>query len=546
MKVECLDYREVPGQNPLYLNYLYDFDRVADWYPAHLTGPESLCERAARMVSAGRDYPRAALVESLQQFNRQIRAGTRAMENILRLAENDTLAVVTGQQVGLLGGPALGVYKALTAVGLCRLLEKEGVKAVPVFWLASDDSDFQEVATTVLLDEKGQLLELGYDRGIESSVMAGTVSLAGIEVLLERMERVGVRGMFKASLLEELRKCYSPETSFRHGFGAWMASLFREQGLVLHDALSPGLKPYLRGAFAKAVEHHEDLLSALETRSQEVREASLPPQVQVDRTESFLFLLDSDRRYKLDYGNEHYVARDEDGSSWNSKELLELISGRPERLGPSALLRPILQDHLFPTLAYVGGPAEIAYFAQVNAIAPFWNIETAVVPRAGVTIVDAKAQRLLDKYGLKVRDIIGGSREGTRDRLVRDSAAGAVIARFDHLKSQVQSSVSSIEQEIRGIDPTISDLFRNSEVKVQYQLGKVRERFIRNYARQSSDLDCHVSFLHNSLYPRSFLQERLLNFNHFLTLYGPPLIEQLLGSLEPFCSEHQILYVSTS
>jgi bacillithiol synthase len=546
MKVECLDYREVPGQTPLYLNYLYDFEKVRDWYPASVSDPEMLKHRAMRLISSGRDYPRAALFESLEQFNRQIGAGVPAMDHLRRLREKGTVAVVTGQQVGLLGGPALGVYKAMTAVGLCRLLQQEGVQAVPVFWLASDDSDFEEVSTTVLLDEQGQLLELRYQGQVEPHVMAGTVPLNGIEGLLETVERAGVRGAFKGRSLDDLGRSYASGASFRHGFGAWMASLFKEQGLVLFDALSPGLKQYLRPAYSKAVEYHDELLSAVKRRSEELREAGVVPQVHVDDDETFLFLLDSDRRFKLEYQNHRYVARDQERNSWDSRALLQLVSAQPELFGPSALLRPILQDHLFPTVAYVGGPAEISYFAQVNALAAFWNVETAVIPRAGVTIVDAKAQRLLMKYELNVREIIGGAPERTRDRMARDTAAGSLIDGFDALKSTVESSISSLRTEINSIDPTVSDLFRNSEAKMLHQLGKVRRRFITNYARRASDLERHVDFLHNSLYPRGGLQERLLNFNHFLALYGPGFVEQVLECLEPFCRQHQILYVSTS
>jgi bacillithiol biosynthesis cysteine-adding enzyme BshC len=544
MKSDGLDYREIPGQNQLFVRYLYDFDRVRAWYPAGALDLDRLKERSTQVLSA-RSYPREALADALEKFNREVGSGAPTLAQIQKLREPATVAVVTGQQVGLFGGPALAVYKAITAVRLAGLLVEQGISAVPVFWLASDDSDFQEASSTFFLDEDGGLLKMSHAAPADPQRMVGDVPLDGLEPMLEKVAERSV-GLSRDETLAGLRATYSPGRTFRHAFGAWMALVFRDHGLILHDALSTGLKRFLTGAYQTAISRREAILAALGERKADLERAGLSAQVHVDGDESLLFRLSSGRRYKIEARGARYRVRDGGAAEVTGKRLEEWIAEEPEGFGPNVLLRPILQDHLFPTVAYVGGPAEVAYFAQVNAIAPLWSAAPLVAPRAGITLVDAKAQRLLSKYKLGVKDVIGSTPEDLIRRLARDSEAGAMIGRFDKLESTIGTEVEAMATEIARMDPTVADRLGRSRRKMLYQLNRSRERFIRSHASRASDLERHVRFLHSSLYPHQGLQERVLNFNHFLALEGPGLVGRILEAVKPFCKEHQILYVSTS
>jgi bacillithiol biosynthesis cysteine-adding enzyme BshC len=323
-----------------------------------------------------------------------------------------------------------------------------------------------------------------------------------------------------------------------------MASLFREYGLVLYDAFSAGVKRQLAEAYEMAVRKRDQIVRALRQRSDELQSAGLAPQVQVSSEESLLFLFDGNRRFKLSSVDGRFQAREQGAGGFSAEEMIALCRRNPEALGPNVLLRPILQDLLFPTVAYVAGPAETAYFAQIGAIAPFWQVTPAVLPRVGLTLIDAKAQRLFAKYRIGIRDLLGSTPEQTVRRLAKDGTAGDLIRRFEGLQADVEKQAGQIGAELAPMDPGIAQLLRNSEAKMLYQIRKVRDRFIRNYALHSSDLARHVSFLHNSLYPGQALQERVINFNHFLILQGPSLIDEILHTIQPFCKEHQILYVS--
>ncbi len=547
MKAEYLDYREIPGQNPIFLRYLHEFESVAAWYPAGPPEPGLLRRRADEILRSGRAYPREALAVSLERFNRAVGAGERTLENIRKLRDTSTVAIVTGQQIGLFGGPALAVHKALTVVSLARQLSEDGVQAIPVFWLASDDSDYDEIAAARLLSEDGELLTVLHSKPAENgNRMVGSIPITGVSKLFDRLDAKVVRGDFRRVVLAGLRESYAEGRSLSQAFGAWMASLFKAQGLVLFDAFSAGVKQQLAGAYEIAVRNRDQLVEALKQRSNELQQAGLTPQVQITNEETLLFLFDGKRRLKLSSVDGGYQANEEGARQIRPEELVALSRRNPESLGPNVLFRPILQDLLFPTVAYVAGPAETAYFAQISAIAPFWQVTPAVLPRVGITLVDAKAQRLFAKYRIGIRDLLGSTPEQTLRRLAKDTAAGDLIRKFEGLEADVEKQAGQIGEELAPMDAGIAQLLKNSEAKMLYQVRKVRDRFIRNYALHSSNLARHIGFLHNSLYPEQALQERVINFNHFLILQGPTAIDQILQSIQPFCKEHQILYVSAS
>lgn len=547
MKAEHLDYRDIPGQNEIFLRYLYDFESVAGWYPAGPPVPDTLRKRADQILRSERRYPREELAASLESFNRAVGAGAPTLENIRKLRSEPTVVIVTGQQIGFLGGPALAVYKAITVVALARELAEDGVQVIPVFWLASDDSDYDEVAGTRFLGEEGQLLTLAHPRPSDNgSRMVGSIPVTGVSQLLDRLGSNLVSGDFRRLVMTSLRESYREGRTFSQAFGAWMAQLFREQGLVLYDALSAGVKQHLAEAYRVAVKNRDDIVRVLRQRSDDLEKAGLTPQVQVNDEETLLFLFKEDRRFKLSSVNGQYQAKEQDAHKLGPEELMALCLRDPEALGPNVLFRPILQDLLFPTVAYVAGPAETAYFAQISAVAPFWKVDPLVLPRVGVTMVDAKAQRLLAKYRIGVRDVWGSSPEEILRRLAKDTVAGDVIRKFEELQAGVERQTGQIGEQVQAVDPGIAQLLKNSRAKMIYQVRKVSDRFVRNYSLQSSHLARHVSFLFNSLYPDRTLQERAINFNHFLILEGPTLVEQILESIQLFCKEHQVLYVPSS
>jgi bacillithiol biosynthesis cysteine-adding enzyme BshC len=545
MKVECIDYQQLPDLNPLLPEYLYQYDRVESLYdcPVHLS-LEGLKKRADSVLKNQPTFPRDQLVELTLEFNQRVGASQEVFQNLEKLRSSKTLAVVTGQQPGLFGGPAFTVYKALTAVRLAQILNEEGYSAVPVFWLASDDSDFQEVQSTSFFDPAGGLFSVSYpDPQTNSSRMVGTIPLNAVEECFSHLQEKGPKGEFQKEVLQILQDTYPPTNNFREALGAWLSHLFRPYGLVLFDALIPQYKQELGSLFSVAIEKRQEIVQALEGRAEVLKEKGFEPQVRVQDSESLIFWTEGEDRYKLEHGATQYQKRAGTPLQFSEQQLLEELGKQAERFAPNVLLRPIVQDHLFPTVAYVGGPAEVAYYAQICSISPFWNKEMAVFPRVGITLVDRKTQRLLTKYGLEVTDIWQSSPQEISRRIVKGKDPEKILEKLERLQEELRTGLKSLENDIVKIDPTVAEMLGGAEKKILYQIEKIQKRFVTNSQNQQENFGQHLDYLYSHLYPKGRLQERVLSFNQFLSEEGPHLVERLMDVINPFCPSHQVIYL---
>ncbi|MFB3068677.1 MAG: bacillithiol biosynthesis cysteine-adding enzyme BshC [Acidobacteriota bacterium] len=545
MQTECLDYRQLPGLNPLFPEYLYQYDRLESLYssPVHLS-LDALKERAESVLKNPPPYPRDQLVELTTAFNQRVGAGEKVFQNLEKLRSPRTLAVVTGQQPGFFGGPALTVYKALTAVRLAQMLDEEGYPAVPVFWLASDDTDFHEVCLTSFFADNGDLFSVRYQGPQQNgSRMVGTIPLNTVEECFSRLQKEGPKGEFHEEVLQLLQETYPPSKSFREAAGSWLSHLFRPYGLILFDALLPEYKQGVGSLFARAIEKRREILQALKGRAEALQERGFDPQVRVQDSESFIFWTEGENRYKLEYGGERYRRKAQDSPKLSEQELLRELDQQAEKFAPNVLLRPIVQDHLFPTVAYVGGPSEVAYFAQVSAISRFWNKEMAVFPRVGITLVDRKAQRLLRKYGLKVLDVLQLTPQELSRRIVEGKDPEHILERLEHVQKELQSELRALKDDIGKIDPTVAEMVGGAEKKILYQIEKIQKRFVANHRNQEATFGQHLDYLCSHLYPHGKLQERVMSFNQFLSEEGPDLVDRLLNVIDPFCPSHQVIYL---
>jgi len=540
MNPKCLDYRTLPGQNRLLLSYLFEPEKVGPFYPTpvnHFSDLTRLAETVHKRPRIDSDH----LYSELADFHYRIGAGRKTIENLQALKSESAVAVVTGQQVGLLGGPALTVYKALTAVRLAADLTDSGVKSVPVFWIASQDSDFDEIRSTYTFSKSGELSRLKYpDHRETTNQMVGTIGLKnGEQVLAEFRE---VLGTFdgKNEALEPLVESYGKE-DFRTAFARWLIQLFNHYGLVILDPLidvgDPG------EVYRIAIQEREEILERLHQRSNLLVTAGYPVQVNVPVNETLLFLVEGNNRFKLTFDDGVYCAKGLPDAIFTPGQLIRKIDLKSVQLSPSALLRPILQDYLLPTLVTVGGPAEIAYFGQLNAVNDLWKTETPVVSRCGFTLVDRKAQRFLKKWGLSVEQVLTSSHESIVELVLREGDLGQILDEFESTEQNLQAALMSLERSIQNIDPTVASMLNNSSRKIFYQLKKVSKRLIANREIRDSNTSRQISYLTNQLLPQKQLQERIVNFASFYEHGGIGLLDKLLAEANPFERSHNLFYL---
>lgn len=538
MDPHCIPLSEVPHTSSLLTDFLRDFPRVAPFYSHDPSDPESFA-RSARQISL-EESRRSFVTDVLAEQNDSFGVDPTTQENIARLRKGNAFAVVTGQQAGLFGGPAYSVYKALTAIRLAQDLSGRGIPSVPVFWLASEDHDFAEVNHTSLVDGGGGLLEVRDGAAPPANAPVGTI------LFDSRIEeaRQAVRNLWPRESAEDAQAFltgYQPGRSYVTGFARLFRQLFSGMGLVLLDPLHPALHALGRPLFRRALEEAGGIRDLLRERSRALDKAGYHIQVKMRENATLVFLLTEGRRLPLRRRKEGFVVSGQEEMTLDT--LLEQLEAEPGRFSPNVLLRPLVQDSLLPTVAYVAGPNEIAYFAQASVLyEKFLGRMPVIVPRASLTLVDQKSQRLLTRYGLSLRDVWRGE-NSVRLRVAERRLPARLLKKLERAEGKVGKILDETAEVVKALDPTLAGAVDTSRRKISYQFGKIRRKAARAQAEREEIVERHVRALLNNLYPHRGLQERTTNFLSFIARHGPDLVPRLLAEVSFPCRDHQVIFL---
>lgn len=512
MDCRALPPSALPHTSNLIHDYTENFSRLQNFFQ-HKPDLHS-AETYARQLDFPADRLRK-VAAILRADNLSFGSGPET-ENNLRRLENGAVAVVSGQQVGLFGGPAYAFYKALTAIESARELSLSGVEAVPIFWMATEDHDIDEIRHTTWFHE-GKLHKLVLPPPAEEARAAGRVPLGvEIEAVLQEIED-GLTGPSGFELLEILRSCYTPQDTYGSSFAKLFSKLFSPHGLILLDPLNPSLHAIAAPVLCKALEQRDELNDALLQRDRELEKAGYAAQVKVTSKSTLLFAFDDGKREVISSANGKFSFG---GKSVAREELIERVSAEPESFSPNALLRPLMQDFLLPTVVYYGGPAEIAYFAQSQVLyQKLLGRMPVLLPRADYTLVDPKAVRILGKYGLKVEDAWLGP-QALQKKMYSTNLPKKLTRSFEGSLGQIEKSIASLHKSIRDVDPTIQGTIARAEKRIKYQVEKLRTKTGAALDRHEKIIAQHAEFLENLLYPHKGLQSRDLSFLPFLLRLG--------------------------
>ena len=523
METTCLRHTELPHTSRLFQDLIYHFDLVKDWY-SYAPGSLESYQKAAREVQLAPEM-RAAIVDALREQNGDT-------PELQRLAQPETVAIVTGQQVGLFGGPAYTIYKALSAVKLAQELSAHGTPAVAVFWLATEDHDFAEVDHFWTYNHAHEPVKLSVERADEGQQPVGQVPLRDYPTDELRRQFAGMP--YAEDVLEQVEEAYRPGVPLGQAFHALLASLLKPYGLLFMDPLRPAIRKLAAPLLRKAVEQAPELQKLLLERNQQLVDRGYHAQVHVEADTSLVFLLEAQRRTALKYRDGQFAARDR---QYAPDELME----RAEALSPNALLRPVVQDSMLPTAAYIGGPAELAYMAQSQVLyQKLLGRMPVMAPRSGYTLIAPRVAKLLARYGVTIHDFFGGE-EALRERMAAKLVPGALSEQFDESRKVVEESLAKLRQELMGFDPTLAAALDRSAAKVQFQLEKAQRKIARETMRRTDRADGDASYLAHMLYPHKALQERVYGILPFLAEHGLGLIEQIAENVHLECPDHILL-----
>ncbi len=527
-------------QPALYRDYLAARDGALSLFGCHFAHSEVWRERADRVASSFRG-DRGRLVAMLLDYNRRLGCTALVEDRIAKLADREAVAVIAGQQAGLCTGPLYTVYKALTAVKLAGKLEAELARpVVPVFWIAGEDHDFAEANHFWLVDKENRLQKISLELPHQGEPV-GMLSLAAkaVNTVLAKLDQWTMATEFKNNILAMLRETAAPSASPAEWFARIMAGLFGETGLVLFDPLLPESRLMLSPFFEMVVERNKETAAALLAREGDITAAGYHLQVEREEEASLLMFM-GERRTALLRQDGCFGTRD--GSTVLEREqILKAIREQPWLFSPNVLLRPPAQDFLFPTLAYIPGPGELSYFAQLLPLYGVFGLTPPLLwPRAGLTIVEPRLGRHLERYGIPGRDIFRGL-EGHLERAVREKTAVDIDGLFTSLKGKIKEEYAFLAAELTRLDSGLAGLADKNLLRVLAETDYLEQRARQAARRKNDAVVSHFSALEQSLLPHGRLQERSLNLFPFLIKYGPDFWQKLLSEF-PEAPGHYLFY----
>lgn len=528
---DCISFSAIPHTTHIFSDFLSYSPAIRKFFP---TQPDAE-HIAAFAKSVPRDAVReAAVADALERQNRSWGASDATLRNIQRLRKG-AFAVVTGQQVGLFGGPLLALLKAASALALAKQVEALGVECVPVFWLASEDHDLAEVNQALLLTQDFQPAPFtAKTTGIEGAPVAAIRFAEGTNQLV--MQAAELLGDSLAA--DFLRESYAEGETFSNAYAKLYTRILGQHGLILLDPADRELHRIAAPLFVDAMGRAAELDDALLARNRELQAGNYHEQVKVTGESTPLFALVNGERVPIHRANgEFSIARERVPVD----ELQKRIEAAPENFNANVLLRPVLQDYWLPTLAYIGGPAEVAYFAQVAVVyEKLLGRITPIQARMSATLIEPRIERLLTKYDVDLPELFHGEYQ-LRDCLAARSLPAELKQNFQKAREAVEGAMRGVNSSLKTLDPTLVEAATRAANKMQYQINRLEKRAAHAEVRRNEILIRHAAQIENSLYPDKSLQEREIGGLYFYAKYGPGLIDRLIDLAQARCPEHKVL-----
>jgi len=524
--VKCKSYpfEKLPFSD-LFCKYAQQSDKLHPFYQSHPFDQNQVKKRADQHTFNG---DREASVKALKQFNKQFEASEQTLRNISRLKDPRALTVVTGQQLTLYGGPLFTIYKTITAIIYSRRWEEMLKRPViPVFWLADEDHDFPEA---------GMLGLLNNDKWHQLSIKNGQNGKpVGREILGEEFREFETQLLsllpesdFTPDLINNLKKYYREGVTFREAFGNWFLHLFARHGLILAGSDDPQIKKLTFEPMLIAAQKREDLLKRLEEQSAKLQKSGFNRQAMVQ--ESNIFYIDPKYgRQKLEIIKQGWSAGN--GSVWDKEALAEEIRDNPQNFSPNVFLRPIMQDRLLPTLAYVSGPGELGYYGQMKSVYNLMEQEMPMLlPRFSVTLKEPAIDRIMKELPIEMHEYHGRI-EDLESLFIERTAKHDVEGIFDSWQDSVNQITDEKKKNIEKIDPTLVASADKAGQVFNNELDKLKTKAYRSIKKTEGIQLIRIRRVKENLFPGGGLQERKLALIYYMNKYGPDIWDRLLDTL---------------
>jgi bacillithiol biosynthesis cysteine-adding enzyme BshC len=536
----AIDIRKFGWIRPLAGEYAFNFERVAELYAGNPADPAAWREAIARAQGHPRQHAGIAAVLSAQQARRGAPPEARAAA--AKLADPRTVALITGQQAGTFGGPLFTLLKAVTAIQLARQHAREQqAEIVALFWVDSEDHDWKEVASCTVLDASFQPTTVT----VEPPEGAGVRPVAAltlddrIEQTLAELERALPHTEFTQSTMASLRECYRPGMGMADAFARWLEGQLGRYGLIVFESSDPAAKGFVADIFARELRSPGRTAALAAEAGNKLADSGHLPQVQPNPDAISLFHLDGGRR-PIRRQNDHYVI---DEVRSDPRALLQEATSSPASFSPNVLLRPIVQDTLFPAVCYVAGPSELAYLGQLGGVYAEFGVPMPLMyPRATATLLDSAAARFLAKYDVPLADLQPRD-ESVLNRLLESQLPESIEHAMRDAHDAIHASLSRLIDALPALDPTLAGAAKTTLGKMEHDLKALHNKIIHAAKKRDETLRRQFARAQAQAFPLGHPQERTLAVVYFLNRYGPALVDRLLEDLPVEPGYHWVMTI---
>lgn len=540
MKVDGV---KLPFANRLAHDYVLGKESALAFFDYHPYQLESYRERLKWL--RGRTLPhREQLANGLYTYNQSVGNHPAALERVEALRCPDTYVVIGGQQAGVLTGPLYTIYKAVHLIQLAKQLSRElQAKVVPVFWIAGEDHDIDEIDHVHWLVDKERSVHkerLSLNKKGRKSASQLPLDEAACRQFLEAFFAAHTETVYTAQIRELLEQTAAASTTVAEWFARIMAQLFGRHGLVLVESSLPFVRELERPMFQTVIQQNQQIARLLGKAAKRLEAAGYPLQLKVEEHQANLFLYEDGERLLLERYGERFVNR---LTSYSQEELLQLLEADPQRFSANVVSRGLMQEHLFPTLAFIGGTGEVAYWAYYREVFAACGLQLPiVVPRSSVTLLEGALERLLAGFELSVEQVLTRFADWKRE-WEQNQERHPLEQQFAAARDSILAVYRPLVEAVVRLDPGLRGLAEKNVSILLEQVSFLEGRLIRSLHEREDTAQHRLRRIEANLLPAGGWQERKLSFFSFANKYGLSLVDRLVEAPFSHDGSHQIVYL---
>ncbi|MDQ0339211.1 bacillithiol biosynthesis cysteine-adding enzyme BshC [Caldalkalibacillus uzonensis] len=537
--------QDVPQLNAFADDYVHQHDEALAFFHYAPFNQESYHRRYEEL--RGRTFPRRPLAHVIRAQLAHWELSTAQQERLEHLQREESVVVIGGQQAGLLTGPLYTLYKAITILKVAAEQEARlGVPVIPVFWIAGEDHDFQEINHLFVPRTKGTGLEKLVlnepEEQMKRSIAHRTFSCrevgAWVEQVFEQMPQTEFTDKVRQLIMDTLEKA----GSYTDFFAGLMHYLFSRYGLLFVNSADPGLRRLESAVFETIITHYDVIDSDVRRQTARMESKGYAPQVTLGQYPALLFIYENGQRLLLEKKGGYFQTKDGQ-FTYSEAELLQLAQEEPWRLSNNVITRPFMQESLFPTLSFVAGPGEVAYWALYGTYFERLNLKLPVImPRLNLTIIEPHIGNILEKHHIDIQTVFG-SFDSFREQWLAEQDELQLEESFARVRQEVERLYQPLIEKVARINKGMEQLGRKNLDKVLEQVDYLHKRSSSAFRAQHEAAMRQFDKVEQALYPEGQLQERVYHPFYFFNKHGLQLLEGLMRQSFVMNGKHKLVYL---